>query len=219
MKKYVICENDAVEREDFRAELDTFGPGMDFCDTILIIGSGKLNGENTLNLPIYKDAEHAAERISEEFEKLEEKDAPETEFKDWMDIYRIPYTPERLEQLRKWARNVSEWGLNFDWIGEFLTIKTGEQWYHDWKRENGEEADFIYCEGKHPPGITKQIDLWFGSAKEYTVFSVDEEGDIEDTISGNVYRIANSELTDMQDRKEWICKQEGILPEETDFEC
>ena len=136
-----------------------------------------------------------------------------------MDIYRIPYTPERLEQLRKWARNVSEQGLNFDWIGEFLTIKTGEQWYHDWKRENGEEADFIYCEGKHQGGITKQIDLWFGSAKEYAVFSVDEEGDIEDTISGNVYRIANSELTDMQDRKEWICKQEGILPEETEFEC
>lgn len=219
MKKYVICENDAVDREDFRAELDTFAPGMDFCDTILIIGSGKLNSENTLNLPIYKDAEHAAERISEEFEKLEEKDAPEAEFMDWMDVYRVPYTPERLEQLRNWARNVSEQGLNFDWIGEFLTIKTGEQWYHDWKRENGEEADFIYCEGKHPGGITKQIDLWFGNAKEYAVFSVDEEGDIGDTISGNIYRIANSELTDMQDRKEWICKQEGILPEETDFEC
>ena len=73
MKKYVICENDAVEREDFRAELDTFSPGMDFCDTILIIGSGKLNRENTLNLPFYQQAEHEAERISEEFEKLEEK--------------------------------------------------------------------------------------------------------------------------------------------------
>lgn len=218
MKKYVICENDAVEREDFRSELDTFGPGMDFCDTILIIGSGKMNSENTLNLPIFKDAEHAAERISEEFEWLEEKDAPEAEFKGWMDVYRIPYTPERLEQLRKWARNVSEQGLNFDWIGEFLTIKTGEQWYHDWKRENGEDADFIYCGEKHPHGITKQIDLWFGSAKEYAVFSVDEEGDIGDTISGNVYRIANSELTDMQDRKEWICKQEGILPDETEFD-
>lgn len=222
MKKYVICENDAVDREDFRAELDTFGPGMDFCDTILIIGSGKLNGENTLNLPIYQQAEHEAERIVEEFEKLEEADAPESEFKDWMDIYRIPYMPEhtqeRLEQLRNWARVVAEQGLNFDRIAEFLTIKTRKHWVHDWRRENGEEADFIYCEGKYPSGITKQIDLWFGSAKEYTVFSVDEEGDIVDTISGNVYRIANSELTDMQERKEWICKQEGILPEKTEFE-
>lgn len=219
MKKYIICENDSAGIMDFRRMLDDFGPGMDFCDTVLIIGSGQLNGENTLNLPIYKDAEHAAERISEEFEKLEEKDAPEAEFKDWMDIYRIPYTPERLEQLRNWARVVAEQGLDFDRIAEFLAIKTRKHWVHDWKRENGEEADFIYCEGKYPSGITKQIELWFGSAKEYAVFSVDEEGDIEDTISGNVYRIANSELTDMQDRKEWICKQEGILPEETDFEC
>ena len=222
MKKYIICENDAVGREDFRAELDTFGPGMDFCDTVLIIGSGKLNRENTLNLPIYQQAEHEAERIAEEFEKLEEKDAPESEFKDWMDIYRIPYMPEhmseRLEQLRNWARVVAEQGLDFDRIAEFLTIKTRKHWVHDWKRENGEEADFIYCEGKRPSGITKQIDLWFGSAKEYAVFNVDEEGDIEDTISGNIYRIANSDLTDMQDRKEWICRQEGILPEETDLE-
>lgn len=221
MKKYIICENGSAGTMDFRGMLDDFGPGMDFCDTILIIGSGKLNSENTLNLPIFKDAEHAAERISKVFEKLEEADAPEAEFKDWMDIYRIPYTPEhtseRLEQLRNWARVVAEQGLDFDTIADFLTIKTRKHWVHDWKRENGEEADFIYCEGKYPGGITKQIDLWFGNAKEYAVFSVDEEGDIGDTISGNVYRIANSELTDMQERKEWICKQEGILPEETDF--
>ena len=222
MKKYIICENDSAGIMDFRRMLDDFGPGMDFCDTVLIIGSGTLNSENTLNLPIYKDAEHAAERISKVFEKLEEADAPEAEFKDWMDIYRIPYMPEhmseRIEQLRNWARVVAEQGLDFDRIAEFLTIKTRKHWVHDWKHESGEEADFIYCEGKHQGGITKQIDLWFGSAKEYVVFSVDEEGDIGDTISGNVYRIANSELTDMQDRKEWICKQEGILPEETDFE-
>lgn len=222
MKKHIICENDSAGIMDFRRMLDDFGPGMDFCDTVLIIGSGTLNSENTLNLPIYKDAEHAAERISKVFEKLEEADAPEAEFKDWMDIYRIPYMPEhmseRIEQLRNWARVVAEQGLGFDTLADFLTIKTRKHWVHDWKRENGEEADFIYCEGKHPSGITKQIDLWFGSAKEYAVFSVDEEGDIGDTISGNVYRIANSELTDMEERKEWICKQEGILPEETDFE-
>lgn len=222
MKKYIICENDSAGIMDFRRMLDDFGPGMDFCDTVLIIGSGTLNSENTLNLPIYKDAEHAAERISKVFEKLEEADAPEAEFKDWMDIYRIPYMPEhmseRIEQLRNWARVVAEQGLGFDTLADFLTIKTRKHWVHDWKRENGEEADFIYCEGKYPSGITKQIELWFGSAKEYAVFSVDEEGDIGDTISGNVYRIANSELTDMEERKEWICKQEGTLPEETDFE-
>lgn len=222
MKKHIICENDSAGIMDFRRMLDDFGPGMDFCDTVLIIGSGTLNSENTLNLPIYKDAEHATERISKVFEKLEEADAPEAEFKDWMDIYRIPYMPEhmseRIEQLRNWARVVAEQGLDFDRIADFLTIKTRKHWVHDWKRENGEEADFIYCEGKYPSGITKQIELWFGSAKEYAVFSVDEEGDIGDTISGNVYRIANSELTDMEERKEWICKQEGILPEETDFE-
>lgn len=218
MKKYVVCENDAVEREDFRAELDTFGPGMDFCDTILIIGSGKMNSENTLNLPIYKDAERAAERISEEFEKLEEKDAPEAEFRDWMDVYRVPYTPERLEQLRSWARVVAEYGLDFDTLADFLTIKTGKKWVYAWEKEGGERADCIYCKENHKSGIDKEINLWFGSAREYAVFSVDEEGDIGDTISGNVYRIANSELNDMQDRKEWICKQEGILPEETDFE-
>ena len=218
MKKYIICENDSAGTMDFRGMLDDFGPGMDFCDTILIIGSGKLNSENTLNLPIFKDAEHAAERISEEFEWLEEKDAPEAEFKDWMDVYRIPYAPERLEQLRNWARVVAEQGLDFDTIADFLTIKTGKKWVYAWKKEGDERADCIYCEEKHQHGITKQIDLWFGSAKEYAVFSVDEEGDIGDTISGNVYRIANSELTDMQDRKEWICKQESILPEETDFE-
>lgn len=222
MKKYIICENDSAGTMDFRRMLDDFGPGMDFCDTILIIGIGTLNIENTLNVSIYKDAEHAAERISEEFEKLEEKDAPEAEFKDWMDIYRIPYMPEhmseRLEQLRNWARVVAEQGLDFDRIADFLTIKTRKHWVHEWKRENGEEADFIYCEGKHQDGIAKQIDLWFGSAKEYAVFSVDDEGDIEDTTSGNIYRITDSELVNMKERKEWICKQEGIPAEETDWE-
>lgn len=218
MKKYVICENDAVDREDFRAELDTFGPGMDFCDTILIIGSGKLNSENTLNLPIFKDAEHASERISEEFERLEEEDAPESDFKVWLDVYSVPYTPERLEQLRNWARVVAEYGLDFDTLADFLTIKTGKQWIYDWEKEGEERVDFLYCKDHHKNGTKKEMDFWLGRAKEYAVFSVDEEGDIEDAISGNIYRIANSELTDMQDRKEWICKQEGILPEETDFE-
>ena len=193
----------------------------DYGYTLFIVYRGR-HDMSGLNIDEYKRVKEQAESILEGFSDVDDGmtdyDGKRYTYKSVMEDYSIPYTSHKCHLLREWAKAVDDCEADADAVAEYLTITTGKTWARSsaYGYCQGDYVEIVYCKQYYPENVRKYGEIWLGSAKEFCVIDLDENGEDADSCGG--YIVADCEARDDSDYKRLVCEWEGLNPEETRLE-
>lgn len=235
MKKYIIKEIPA-EQADFSSYFDNDGltsAGGDYCCNLFIVGDRNCSGFNT---EAYEAVKSDIENLIEMYLDIVNKSnyaqysSIGAMLLDYGLINNIhstkkikAYTEFFASCCEKPCSPYANYHDNFsahetESVAEYLTLKTGKEWATDSATgySQGDYVEMVYCKEHYIEGVKHYGKIWLGAGKEFSIASLDENGEEEDTTYG--YIVADCQAWKDEDYKKLVCEWEGIDEAEAELQ-
>ena len=227
MKKYIIKEVPA-EQADFSIYFDDDGlteAGGDYCYNLFIVAQSR--DRKGFNEKEYQSVLSEIEEIIEHYDDI----LSESEYANYPSVEKLlkDYGLEMTSlNFFDWCREKpsSPYGNYFnnleafpeEGVAKYLTIKTGKEWGTDSAHRycQGDYVKMVYCKEHYAEGVKHYGEIWLGAGKEFSITSLDENGEEEDTTYG--YIVADCQAWKDEDCKKLVCEWEGIPEDETELQ-
>ena len=224
MKKYIIKEVPA-EQADFSSYFDCDGlteAGGDYCYNLFIVGNRNHNG---FNMKAYEGVKTEIENLLEMYLDIVSK----SDYAEYTSIGAMLLDCDLIKSIHNTKKikayidffetcNKNFTEVEADTVAEYLTIKTGKEWSTDsaYGYCQGDYVELVYCKEHYTEGVKHYGEIWLGAGKEFSITSLDENGEEEDTTYG--YIVADCQAWKNEDYKKLVCEWEGIDEAETELQ-
>ena len=224
MKKYIIKEVPA-EQADFSIYFDDDGlteAGGDYCYNLFIVGDRNCSGFNT---EAYKAVKTDIENLLEMYLDIVNK----SDYAEYTSIGAMLLDCDLInnihntKKIKAYTEFFATHCENFvkceiDAIAEYLTLKTGKEWGTDSAHGycQGDYVKMVYCKEHYTEGVKHYGEIWLGAGKEFSITSLDENGEEEDTTYG--YIVADCQAWKDEDYKKIVCEWGEIDEAETELQ-
>ena len=220
MKKYIVrqCAPDCIDLSRY-FEGDSYNENAGhFCYTLFLLNNeyGRVYGYNS---DVWNEYKSRANDVLNDMEYTGtlDYDGRKITLKSVMENWDIPYNPRRAHMLKEWAESADP--DDFDSMAEFLSIVTGKTWETMGVRGycQGDYVTVVFCPDFNSRETAKICgEVWLGCANEYSVSTLDENGEESDTVYG--YIVADCQVCDDEDIKRLVCEWACIPVEETELQ-